>query len=205
MGKSHVGLKENLARVILALLVLSILVSIVAIAPLAKAQDPPRHPTPPPTTPTPSPSPKPSSPTPSPSENTWIIPNYPPPPTESGGFWSPLTIGIVAVSLVTFTILGAFFFVKRGKQKILFDGKRPFNTQERPVASNRSSVGSRYNHSSYQSSYQSQYPARSTETTRYGQSSSYSQPPHDTKICTHCKQTVRNDLNVCPYCYKRLR
>ena len=30
------------------------------------------------------------------------------------------------------------------------------------------------------------------------------QPPAHTKMCKHCKRDVREDLRVCPYCYKKL-
>lgn len=224
------GLKEDLARVTIALLVLSILTSAVAIAPVARAQGYPNVPTFPPATPTPSPSPKPSfAPSPSPSEIPWIFPTYHPttnPTVGSGGFWSPLTIGIIVAALVAFIVPAMFFYVRRGNRKMLLDEDRPFNTQELPAASDRSAVVSRYSQSSYQSSYQSQQSARPTETTRYGQQpsysyrqqpsnasvtprstqpSSYSRPPPYTKICPHCKRAVRNDQNVCPYCDKRLK
>jgi hypothetical protein len=32
-----------------------------------------------------------------------------------------------------------------------------------------------------------------------------SQTATNTKVCKHCRQNVRDDLNVCPYCFKRLR
>jgi hypothetical protein len=224
LEKSPIGLKKDLARLMLALLVLTILTSAVATAPVTKAQGFPNIPTLPPATTTPSPSPKPSaSPAPSPTEIPWNFPSYKPTksPTVESGFWSPLTIGIVIVALVAFAVPATFLFIRRGKGKMLLDEERPINTIELPAMSNRSAVASRY-----QSSYQTQQSARPTETTRYGQSasysyrqqpsspsvttrsnqpSSYSRPPPYTKICPHCKRTVRNDQNVCPYCDKRLR
>jgi hypothetical protein len=101
-----------------------------------------------------------------------------------------------------------FFYTRRGKQKMLLDEEHPFNTPEFPAASNRSAVSSRNSQSSYQSSYQSQQSSKPSETTRYGQpssysyrpqqanpsvttrstqTSSYSRPPSYTKICPHCK------------------
>jgi hypothetical protein len=229
--KSPVGLKEVLVKVTLTLLVLSILASAVAMVPVVKAQGYPHIPTMPPSTatPIPSPTPKPSPVvSPSPTEIPWNFPSYNPTqsPTVKGGFWSPLTIGIVVVALVAFAVPAVFFYTRRGKQKILLDEERPFNSPEFPAASNRSTVSSRYSQSSYQSSYQSQQSSKPTETTRYGQqpsysyrqqqsnpsvttrstqTSSYSRPPPYTKICPHCKRGVRNDQNICPYCDKRLR
>ena len=193
----------------------------------------PIPPKPPENVPTFAPTPEPtSSPSPSPApeatEAPWIYPTNQPtkiPIVKSGGFWSPLTIGIVAAALVAFSVSAALFYVRRGKRKMLFDEERRFNTQEPPATSNRSAVISRYNQS-YQSSYQSQQPARPTQTSRYRQpssyshspqsssssvttpstqSSSYSQPAPYTKICSHCKRTVRDDQNICPYCDKRLK
>ena len=224
LEKSPLSLKKDLAKLTLALLVLTILASALALAPVAKAQGFPSVPTLPPATPTPSPSPKPpAAPSPSPTEIPWNFPSYNPTksPTVEGGFWSPLTIGIVIVALVAFAVPATFLFMRRGKGKMLLDEERPINTLEFPATSNRSAVASRY-----QSSYQSQQPTRPTETTRYGQSpsysyrqqpsspsvttrstqpSSYSRPPPYTKICPHCKRDVRNDQNICPYCDKRLR
>ena len=230
LKKSPVDLKEILVKVSLALLVLSILASVIAIAPVVKAQGYPNVPTFPPSTPTPIPSPtsKPSpTASPSPTEIPWNFPTYNPTqnPKAEEGFWSPITIGIVAVALAAFTIPAAFFYIRRGKQEMLLDQERPINTPEFPAASNRYSTTSRYGQSSYQSSYQSQQPVKPTETTRYGQSSSYgyrsqqssssvttrstqtssySRPSAYTKFCPNCKRAVRNDQNVCPHCDKRL-
>ena len=163
--KSPVGLKEVLVKVTLTLLVLSILASAVAIVPVVKAQGYPHIPTMPPSTPTPipSPTPKPSpAVSPSPTEIPWNFPSYNPTqsPTVKGGFWSPLTIGIVVVALVAFAVPAVFFYTRRGKQKMLIDEERPLNTPEFPAASNRSAVSSRYSQSSYQSSYQSQQSSK---------------------------------------------
>jgi hypothetical protein len=230
LEKSPVGLKEDLVRVILALLVLSILTSAIALAPVAKAQSYPHIPTFAPSTSTPTPSPTPTqsapaSPSPSPTEFPWNFTSNNPtksPTVESGGFWSPLTIGILVVALVAFAVPAAFFYARRGKGKMLLEEERPFIKQELPGASNRSAVSSRYT----QSSFQSQQPAKPSGTTRYGQPPSYSSRPQSssptvtsrstqpssysrqapyTKICPHCKRAVRNDQNICPYCDKRLR
>ena len=231
LKKSSVGLKKDLVRITLALLVLSIITSTVTLAPITNAQGYPHIPTLSPSTPTPTPSPSPTqsapaSPSPSPTEFPWNFSTNNPtksPTVESAGFWSPLTIGIVVVAFVAFAVPAAFFYARRGKGKMLLDEEQPINTQELPAASNRPPASSRYS----QSSYQSKMPAKPTETSRYGQppsygyrqqqsspsvakssstqSSSYSRPAPYTKICPHCKRGVRNDQNICPHCDKRLR
>ena len=232
LKKSPVCLKKDLVKITLALLVLSILTSALALAPVTKAQGYPHIPTFAPSTPTPTPSPTPTqsvpasqSPSPIPTEFPWNFTSNSPtksPTVEGGGFWSPLIIGIVVVALAAFAVPAAFFYLRRGKGKMLLDEERPFSEQDLPGASNRSTVSSRYN----QSSYQSQQPPKSTGPTRYGQPpsssyrpqsssptvtsrstqpSSYSRPAPYTKICPHCKRAVRNDQNICPYCDKRLK
>jgi hypothetical protein len=55
------------------------------------------------------------------------------------------------------------------------------------------------------------YPRASVPSTRstvpptVSQTVTRSQAPPYTKVCKHCKRVVRDDLNVCPYCFKRLR
>jgi hypothetical protein len=145
---------------------------------------------------TPTPSIAPSTPT--PSESPWVYPTYQPPksPTaESGGFWSPLAIGIVAAALIAFFVPATLLYARHGKRKTLLDEERPFHTPEPPATPNRSTAATRYN----QPSYQSQQTTRPITTTRY------SQPPPFTKICPRCKHAVRDDLNLCPYCDKRLK
>ena len=230
LEKSPVGLKKYLVKITLAVLVLSIITSTITLAPVTNAQGYPRYSdfvtlnTNPYPFPTPTQS-APSSPSPSPTEFPWNFSTNNPTksPTVAGsGFWSPLAIGLVVIALVAFAVPAAFFYLRRGKGKMLLDEEQPINTQELPGASNRSAVSSRYN----QSSYQSQQPTKPTGTTRYGQPpsssyrpqsssptvtsrstqpSSYSRPAPYTKICPHCKRAVRNDQNICPYCDKRLR
>jgi hypothetical protein len=235
LEKSAVGLKKHLVKITLALLVLSIITSTITLAPITNAQGFPHVPTLSPSTPTPTPSPTPTqsasaSPSPSPTEFPWNFSTNAPtksPTVEGAGFWSLLTIGIVVVALVAFAVPATFFYLRRGKGKMLLDEEQPINTQELPAASNRPAESSRYSQSSYQSSYQSKMPAKPTEPSRYGQppsygyrqqqssssvaksssteSSSYSRPAPYTKICPNCKRSVRNDQNICPYCDKRLK
>ncbi len=233
LEKSPVVLKKDLVKITLALLVMSIITSTVTLAPVTNAQGYPHIPTLSPSTPTPKPSPTPTqsapaSPSPSPTEFPWNFSTNAPTkrPTVEGEFWSPLTIGIVVVALVAFAVPATFFYLRRGKGKMLLEEEQPINPQNLPTASNRPPASSRYSQSSYQSSYQSKMPAKPTETSRYGQPSSssyrsqpssptvtsrstqpssYSRPAPYTKICPHCKRSVRNDQNICPYCDKRLR
>lgn len=230
LAKSPIDLNKNLAKISLVLLVLVMLISAVESMPLAQAQGYPHVPTFAPSTPTPTPTtpptatPKPSpASSPSPTEFPWNFPSISPttnPTVQSGGFWSPLTIGLVALALVAFTVPLAFFYLRRGKQKMLREEELSFKAQELP-GSNRPVVSSRY-----QSSYQSQQSTKPTVTMRYGQPSAYStrqQPsssslttrstlssntsrlPPYTKTCPHCKRAVRNDQNVCPFCDKRIK
>lgn len=46
---------------------------------------------------------------------------------------------------------------------------------------------------------------RSTVTPTVSQTVTRGQPPAYTKVCKHCKRVVRDDVNLCPYCLKRLR
>ena len=233
MEKFPVGLKENLAKIILAIFVLSILASAVSMAPVANAQGyPPHIPTLSPATPGPSASPSQqpaaSSPTPSATQIPWTFPSTQPttvPKAASSGFWSPLTIGVIVAALVAFAIPAVFFFMRRGKPRTLLEEDHSFNDKPQPTPSNRPAAP-RYGQYAYQPSYQSSQPTRPTQTTRYGQptsygynrpsstpsvttrsapSSSYSKPAPYTRVCSHCKRTVRNDQNICPYCDKRIK
>ncbi len=229
LKESPIGLKKNLVKIALAIFVLSIITSTVTLAPITNAQGFPHVPTFAPSTPTPTPSPAPTqatpaSPSPSPTLFPWNFSTNAPTlrPTAAGGFWSPLTIGIVVVALVAFAVPATFFYLRRGKGKMLLDEEQPINRQELPGTTNRTAVSSRYT----QSSYQTQQPPKSTGPTRYGQptsysyrpqyssspvtsrstqTSSYNRPAPYTKICPHCKRSVRNDQNICPYCDKRLK
>lgn len=49
-------------------------------------------------------------------------------------------------------------------------------------------------------------PTRSRAPPQFNQTATNRlQPPAHTKICKHCKREVRDDLNVCPYCLKKLK
>jgi hypothetical protein len=53
--------------------------------------------------------------------------------------------------------------------------------------------------------YTQQQPKTTTLATKYNQPASHSEQSYATKICQHCKQTVREDLNICPNCLKKLK
>lgn len=129
----------------------------------------------------------------------WLSPTDSPAAGDTG-FWSPLTVGIIAavIALAGFT---TFLYVKRGRQET---PSAQDTTQYKP----RSSVQATSSYkpaSSVQDTplhgYRSSVPPTKSPTS----TKTSSQPPPFTKVCRHCKQNVRDDLNVCPYCFKRLR
>ena len=96
-------------------------------------------------------------------------------------FWSPLVIVVIVAAIALTTISMAFVYRRRGKQETSLEEERPIY---KPLSA----------------------PSKKpTVTSRITQSASYSQQPPNTKICPHCKQIVKDDYNVCPYCRKRLR
>ena len=104
-----------------------------------------------------------------------------PPVTANTGFWSPLTIAIISV-VIAGAIFGITLYVKRGRQQM-----------------------QQYEETSH---YEPQFTVPSKKPnspSKINQPTNNSQQPPFTKICRHCKQAVRDDLNVCPYCFKRLR
>ena len=153
-----------------------------------------------------------ASPTPEPEETPNQIPEETPvwggptdsPITEGAGFWSPVTVALIAAAIASASFI-TFFYIRRGKQE-------PPLTQDTTPYKPRSPIQET---SSYKPglsvqqppSYNYRSPGSSTgptAPTRLSQTAVYrSQTP--TKICRHCKQNVREDMNVCPYCFKRLR
>jgi hypothetical protein len=182
---------------------------------------------------TPSPS-SPSSPSPSQKPNKTTTPqstgSYPYlKPTQSpiaahAGFWSPLTIALVVVACaMAFIIPVTFIYRRRGNKEISFDEELPINSPKLPIQSKKPTEGTPYGQPER---YSHQFSMRPTEAIRYSQPGSYAPQPssrstvptknakpintrvqqsYSTKICRHCKRTVREDLNVCPYCNKRLK
>jgi hypothetical protein len=146
------------------------------------------------------------------------------------GFWSPLAIGIVAF-VVAVACFATVVFVRRGRQgpvsvednsnykpSVSVENTQPYkpkstvqetspygyrsSTQQTAPYSYRSSV-QRASPYSYRSSVP---PTRSTAPPQFNQTvTNRPQPPAHTKICKHCKREVRDDLNVCPYCMKKLK
>ena len=154
------------------------------------------------------------------------------PPSGGGGFWSPLAIGIVAfvVAVACFTTV---VFVRRGRQgPVRLEDDSSYKpgspvgstqpTNYKPTAQEASPYGYRptsqptspYGYRSrsparetslYSSRYSAQ-PTRYTATPQYTQTAtSRLQPPTHTVVCKHCKRDVREDLSICPYCFKKVR
>jgi hypothetical protein len=152
------------------------------------------------------------SPTPSPEESPIETPEETPewggptsqPVIEDTGFWSPLTIGIVIAAAVTAPAgLAAYFFLIRGKQK-------PLSTHDdspyKPgYPAQKTSPINKPSQSTQQVTPYSYTYRPSATPTKSAVPSRVNQLAGNTKVCKHCKQNVREDLNVCPYCYKRLR
>ena len=141
-----------------------------------------------------------------------------------GGFWSPLTIGLVlAAAAIAFIVPVAFVYRRRGSQEMVFEEEHPIYDPKMQTPSKKPTVTTSYGQPDR---YSHQFSMRPTEAIRYNQPGSirpqvpnrptvapkYNQPTssraqqsYSTKICRHCKQTVREDLNVCPHCMKRLK
>ena len=99
----------------------------------------------------------------------------------STGFWSPLMIAIIS-AVIAFVSFMTVVYVKRGKQKTS-------QVQETSLYKPRPSVPS----------------MKPTAASKINQPATNSLQPPFTKACRHCKRTVKDDLNVCPYCLKRLK
>jgi hypothetical protein len=139
------------------------------------------------------------------------------PVTPTTGFWSPLAVGIVAF-VVAIACFVTVVFVRRGRQErhSLEDSssyKPASSVENTPPYRYRSSVQdtSPYKFRSSVQETSPYYPRTSVPSTRstvpptINQTATRSQTPPFTKVCKHCKRVVRDDLNVCPYCFKRLR
>ena len=136
---------------------------------------------------------------------------------SSSGFWSPLAIAITAV-VIAFAGFMTAMYVMRGRQKPLSyeEASRHEPRPSTPSTPSTLSTPSRtptapskinqpyQSYRSYQSSkinqpYQPYQPSKINQ-----HATSIQQAPY-TRVCRHCKRTVRDDLNICPYCSKRLR
>lgn len=139
-----------------------------------------------------------------PTETTWSYPTYRPTPSPvpaSAGFWSPLVIGVIVTAVIAFIISITFVYRRRSKQETYLNEELPLYKPKPSAPSKKPPVTTRYN----QPSSYSQQTSKPTTTTRPNQPPSYRQLPPFTKICPHCKQTVKDDYNLCPYCDKKLR
>jgi hypothetical protein len=103
------------------------------------------------------------------------------PVTVGTGFWSPLTIAITS-AVVACAIFMTALYIKRGKQKTPQYQETWHYEPQLSSSSKKPNPPSKISH-----------PANNSQL-----------PPY-TKICRHCGRIVRDDLNVCPYCLKRLR
>jgi hypothetical protein len=177
-----------------------------------------------------SPSPPSSSQTPTKTNTPQSTGSYPyiqptqSPITARGGFWSPLTLALVLVAgAIAFIIPVTFIYRRRGNKEISFEEEQAIKSPKLPTPPNKLTTGTAYGQSDR---YSHQFSMRPTESIRYNQPGSYApqslsrspvptkytkpantrvQQTYSTKICRHCKQKVREDLNVCPYCMKRLK
>ncbi len=131
-------------------------------------------------------------------------------------------IALVATAAIVFIPI-TFMYSRRGKkERTLLEEEHPIYNPKLPTSSKKPTAAAPYRQPE---KYSRQYSTRPTETirynppksssqqlpktptviTKYNQPASYSQQSYATKICRHCKQTVREDLNVCPHCLKRLK
>ena len=120
-----------------------------------------------------------------------IYPTYRPSTTNTE-FWSPVTIAIVSAAIASASVL-TVVYIKRRKQDVSSSPDTSYN--HKPSVQEPSS----YN-------YRSPVPPMRSGTSAKTNQMPINRPQQPfTKICKHCKQTVRDDLNVCPHCFKRLR
>jgi hypothetical protein len=120
------------------------------------------------------------------------------PVTVSAGFWSPLTIAVTSV-VVAFAVFMTLMYVKRGRQKPLSYSEDSRNEPRPSTPAKTSYAPSRTNQPATKSSYQPYSSAKINQPATTSQQQSY------TRVCRHCKRSVRDDQNICPYCSKRLR
>jgi len=120
------------------------------------------------------------------------------PVTVSAGFWSPLTIAVTS-AVIAFAVFMTLVYVKRGRQKPL-SYREDSRYEPRPSAPPKTPyAASRTNQPATNSSHQPYQPSKINQP-----ATNIQQPPF-TRVCRHCKRTVRDDLNICPYCSKRLK
>jgi len=146
------------------------------------------------------------------------------------GLFSPMVLGVIAVVAVVVVLLLAIFMLRarsggKGRRDDLYRrdeppsyNPQPISTPPTPPAASPSPFSSSSSSRPYQTAAERYGRPTSYRPTTYGQQSatatvinrpatpSYSQQQTSgTKMCPHCKRTVRGDYSVCPYCYKRMK
>ena len=111
-------------------------------------------------------------------------------------FWSPPVIaGVVVAAALAVIVPVTFVYRSRNKQDAL-PGERPLPYRSEFTDSvNKPTVTARYNQPSV-------YGQRARP---FSQPSSYAQQTPFTKMCPRCRQNVKDDYNICPYCNKKLK
>ena len=159
----------------------------------------------PPTTPTPTGMPTGTSASTGTGTSTGLTPTESPVTVNSSGFWSPLAIAITAV-VIAFAVFMTAVYVMRGRQKPL-SYEEASRYEPRPstpsTPSMKPNAPSKINQP-YRS-YQSSKINQPYQPSKINQPAPNIQQPPYTRVCRHCKRTVRDDLNICPYCSKRLK
>ena len=137
--------------------------------------------------------------------STGLTPTESPVTVNSSGFWSPLAIAITAV-VIAFAGFMTAVYVMRGRQKPL-SYEEASRYEPRPstpsTPSMKPNAPSKINQP-YRS-YQSSKINQPYQPSKINQPAPNIQQPPYTRVCRHCKRTVRDDLNICPYCSKRLK
>ncbi len=128
------------------------------------------------------------------------LPQPPPEPyrpvAPSASFWSPPVIAGVAVAAAFAVIVPVTLVYRRRNKQDAYPGEKPLPYRsELAQSANKPTATARYN----QPSVYGQRTRASSQPSRYAQ-----QPPF-TKICPRCRQIVKDDYNICPYCYKKLK
>ena len=143
-----------------------------------------------------------TTPTAAPTGSTGFSPTNVPVTVSSSGFWSPLAIAITAV-VIAFAIFMTAVYVIRGKQKPL-PYREDSAYEPRPSTPSKNPNSPSNINQPYQP-YQSSKINQPYQPSKINQPATNIQQPPFTRVCKHCKRTVRDDLNICPYCSKRLR
>lgn len=145
-------------------------------------------------------------------------------PTQSSevnaNFWSPLMI-VAVLLLVAISAIIPLILVnrRRGEQEGPLDEAPPaygpppaYRPGLSPMRKNSVAISKANQYYPGSSKYPRSIDSRINLSSKMysspeqrSTSSKYSPQPANTKICRHCKQIVRDDYNVCPYCRKRLR